>query len=316
MDDEDLKFQRGDLESVMAAHPHVALWVKDFEAKYGTRPYYYGPLDRDARKIEPMNLIYITKEPIFVHMYRPIAEDGSQGQTLWFGLEPQLTDEEENIRRTLIEVLLQEAPSAPTFTTDDEFENILSRMIDRYTLLDSEVRTATRRQGRMWEVLGMDDKRIVVTKEQRERLRYIIIRDLIRNGPLEPLLSDEMLEDIHSVGLKHVHMDHIVFGMVTSNVRFRERDLLARYLRAMSERIGRPVSDNKPIIDGALLDGSRINIIFSDDVSMLGPSFTIRKFAEETISITQLIKWGTMSSQVAAYIWICLEYGMLSLIHI
>ena len=243
-------------------------------------------------------------------MYRPVDDDGSEGQTLWFGLEPQLTDEEENIRRTLIEVLLQEAPSAPTFTTDDEFENILSGMIDRYTILDSEARGSVRRQGRMWEVLGMDDKRIVVTKEQRDRLRYTIIRDLIRNGPLEPLLSDEMLEDIHSVGLKHVHMDHKVFGMVTSNIRFRERDLLARYLRAMSERIGRPVSDNKPIIDGALLDGSRINIIFSDDVSMLGPSFTIRKFAEETISVIQLIKWGTMSAQQAAYIWICLEYGM------
>ena len=40
MDDEELKFQRGDLDSVMAAHPHVALWVKDFQAKYGSRPYY------------------------------------------------------------------------------------------------------------------------------------------------------------------------------------------------------------------------------------------------------------------------------------
>ena len=227
-------------------------------------------LDRDARKIEPLNLIYITKEPIFVHMYRPVDADGSEGQTLWFGLEPQLTDEEENIRRSLVEVLLQEAPAAPTFTTDDEFENILSGMIDRYTVLDSDVRGVGRRQGKMWEVLGMDDKRIVVNKEQRDRLRYVVIRDLIRNGPLEPLLSDEMLEDIHSIGLKHVHMDHKVFGMVTSNIRFRERDILARYLRAMSERIGRPVSDNKPIIDGALLDGSRINIIFSDDVSMLG----------------------------------------------
>ena len=97
MDDEELRFQRGDLESVMAAHPHVAQWVKDFEAQYGSRPYYYGPLDRDARKVEPMNLIYVTKEPIFVHMYRPIDDDGSEGQTLWFGLEPQLTDEEENI---------------------------------------------------------------------------------------------------------------------------------------------------------------------------------------------------------------------------
>ncbi|MDP6870389.1 MAG: type II/IV secretion system ATPase subunit [Candidatus Poseidoniaceae archaeon] len=309
--DEELKFQRGDLASVMAAHPHVAEWVKDFEAQHGSRPIYYGPLDRGARSVEPMNLIYITKEPIFVHIYRPLDEEGNEsGQTLWFGLEPQLTDEEENIRRTLIETLLQEAPTAPSFTTDDEFENILSGMVDRYTILDTEARGSTRRQGKVWEALGLEDRRIVVTTEQRERLRYIIVRDLIKNGPLEPLLSDEMLEDIHSIGLKHIHMDHKVFGMVTSNIRFRERDLLARYLRAMSERIGRPVSDNKPIIDGALLDGSRINIIFSDDVSMLGPSFTIRKFAEETISITQLIKWGTMSSQVAAYVWICLEYGM------
>ena len=305
------RFAKGDLNSVMAAYPHVADWVRDFESRYGSRPTYYGPLDRGAKKERPLNLIYLAKEPIFIHIYEPPEDDeGSGGQILWFGLEPQLDEEEENMRRELVETLLQEAPTAPTFTTDGEFENILVQMVDRYTVLDTEVGATPRRQGRLWEMIGMDDKRVVVTAEQRSRLEYIIIRDLIKNGPLEPLLSDEMLEDIHSVGLKHIHMDHKVFGMVTSNIRFREREILSRYLRAMSERIGRPVSDNKPIIDGALLDGSRINIIFSDDVSMLGPSFTIRKFAEETISIIQLIKWGTISTQVAAYIWICLEYGM------
>ena len=305
------RFAKGDLNSVMAAFPHVGDWVRDFESRYGSRPIYYGPLDRDAKKERPYNLIYAAKEPIFIHIYEPPEDDeGQGGQILWFGLEPQLSEEEENIRRELVETLLQEAPTAPTFTTDSEFENILEQMVDRFTILDSEVGSAVRRQGRFWEMIGMDDKRLVVSTEQRDRLQYIVIRDLIRNGPLEPLLSDEMLEDIHSVGLKHIHMDHKVFGMVTSNIRFREREILSRYLRAMSERIGRPVSDNKPIIDGALLDGSRINIIFSDDVSMLGPSFTIRKFAEETISIIQLIKWGTISTQVAAYIWICLEYGM------
>ena len=294
----------------MAAHSHVADWVRDFEKRYGTRPIYYGPLDRDAKKQRPLNLIYITKEPVFVHIYEPPSDEEGGGQVLWFGLEPQLNEEEENIRRDLVETLLQEAPSAPSFTTDSEFETILGQMIDRYTISEAEASIVSRRRGRIWELVGLDDKRIVVSETQRERLRYIVIRDLIRNGPLETLLSDEMLEDIHSVGLKHIHMDHKVFGMVTSNIRFREREILSRYLRAMSERIGRPVSDNKPIIDGALLDGSRINIIFSDDVSMLGPSFTIRKFAEETISVIQLIKWGTMSAQQAAYIWICLEYGM------
>ena len=304
------RFAKGDLNGVMAAYPHVAEWVRDFEMRYGSRPIYYGPLDRDAKKQRPLNLIYVTREPIFVHIYEPPADDDGGGTILWFGLEPQLTEEEENIRRELVETLLQEAPTAPSFTTDNEFENILQQMIERYTILDSEARNLVRRQGRMWELVGMEDKRLTVTQAQRERLTYVVIRDLIRNGPLEPLLSDEMLDDIHSVGLKHIHMDHKVFGMVTSNIRFRERELLSRYLRAMSERIGRPVSDNKPIIDGVLLDGSRINIIFSDDVSMLGPSFTIRKFAEETISVIQLIKWGTMSAQQAAYIWICLEYGM------
>ena len=310
MADEELKFQRGDLASVMAAHSHVAEWVRDFEKRYGSRPIYYGPLDRDAKKQRPLNLIYITKEPVFVHIYEPPSDEEGGGQVLWFGLEPQLNEEEENIRRDLVETLLQEAPTAPSFTTDSEFETILGQMIDRYTISENEASIVSRRRGRMWELIGLDDKRITVSETQRQRLRYIIIRDLIRNGPLETLLSDEMLEDIHSVGLKHIHMDHKVFGMVTSNIRFREREILSRYLRAMSERIGRPVSDNKPIIDGALLDGSRINIIFSDDVSMLGPSFTIRKFAEETISVIQLIKWGTMSAQQAAYIWICLEYGM------
>lgn len=310
MADEELKFQRGDLASVMAAHSHVADWVRDFEKRYGSRPIYYGPLDRDAKKQRPLNLIYITKEPVFVHIYEPPSDEDGGGQVLWFGLEPQLNEEEENIRRDLVETLLQEAPSAPSFTTDSEFETILGQMIDRYTISETEASIVSRRRGRIWELVGLDDKRIVVSEAQRDRLRYIVIRDLIRNGPLETLLSDEMLEDIHSVGLKHIHMDHKVFGMVTSNIRFREREILSRYLRAMSERIGRPVSDNKPIIDGALLDGSRINIIFSDDVSMLGPSFTIRKFAEETISVIQLIKWGTMSAQQAAYIWICLEYGM------
>ncbi len=304
------RFAKGDLNGVTAAYPHVAEWVRDFEMRYGSRPIYYGPLDRDAKKQRPLNLIYVTREPIFVHIYEPPADDDGGGTVMWFGLEPQLTEEEENIRRELVETLLQEAPTAPSFTTDNEFENILQQMIERFTILDSEASNLVRRQGRLWEMVGMDDKRLTVSSQQRERLSYVVIRDLIRNGPLEPLLSDEMLEDIHSVGLKHIHMDHKVFGMVTSNIRFRERELLSRYLRAMSERIGRPVSDNKPIIDGVLLDGSRINIIFSDDVSMLGPSFTIRKFAEETISVIQLIKWGTMSAQQAAYIWICLEYGM------
>ncbi|HJM67518.1 MAG TPA: type II/IV secretion system ATPase subunit [Candidatus Thalassarchaeaceae archaeon] len=310
MEAEELEFARGDLNAVIDRHDHVREWVEDFETRHGTRPMYYGPLDRNATKVDPLNLIYHLRGPLFAHVYRPTQDEEGGGQTLWFGIEPYLTEEEEVIKQVLVERLLKEAPNAPSFSTDAEFEAMLGNMMKKHTKISNvpasinDVVTPVRR------VLGLTDPPLSVTEQQMERLQYTVIRDLVRSGPLETLLSDEMLEDIHAVGLRYISMDHKVFGMVTSNIRFRDREMLERYLRAMSERIGRPVSDSKPIIDGALLDGSRINIIYSDDVSMLGSSFTIRKFAEETISITQLIQWGTMSAEVAAYVWLCLENGM------
>ena len=66
-DDDNSEFQKGDLESVMARHDHVKRWVEDFEAQHGSRPYFYGPLDRGAKSLEPRNLIYTLKPPLFAH---------------------------------------------------------------------------------------------------------------------------------------------------------------------------------------------------------------------------------------------------------
>ena len=307
---EELEFEQGDFAGVMSRFDHVREWVEDFEAQHGTRPMYYGPLDRAASKMDPLNLIYHLRGPLFAHVYRPTQDEEGGGQTLWFGIEPYLTEEEEIIKQVLVERLLKEAPHAPSFSTDAEFEAMLENMLLKHTKITNTPASINDVVAPVRRFLGLNDPPISVTTQQMERLQYTVIRDLVRSGPLETLLSDEMLEDIHAIGLRYISMDHKVFGMVTSNIRFRDREMLERYLRAMSERIGRPVSDSKPIIDGALLDGSRINIIYSDDVSMLGSSFTIRKFAEETISITQLIQWGTMSAEVAAYVWLGLENGM------
>ena len=70
------------------------------------------------------------------------------------------------------------------------------------------------------------------------------------------------------------------------------------------------MSEGKPIADGTLPDGSRVNIIHSEDVSLKGPTMTIRKFSETPYSIIQLIKWNTLSPEIAAYLWLCLEHGL------
>ncbi|SUZ60842.1 uncharacterized protein METZ01_LOCUS13696 [marine metagenome] len=308
-----MKVQPGDLGGLMAEYPHIRIWIEDFEAKHGSRPIYYGPLDRDARAVSPRNLIYATRPPCFAHVYSPPEGAEGAGNTYWFGLEPTIDEEEEEIRDQIVERLLRDAPQKERFDNDEEFIAMIHEMVDEMTttatsLLSNPVINQTR------ELLGFGEAPIKVTEEQLVRLKYVVVRDLVNNGPLETLLADEMLEDIHSIGLSAINMDHKVFPMLTSNISFKDQELLTKYLRSMSERIGRPVSDSKPIVDGALLDGSRINIIYSDDVSIQGSSFTIRKFAEETISIIQLIQWKTLSSQMAAYIWLGLESGMSMLV--
>ena len=310
----EFNIQPGDLGGLMAEYPHIREWVEDFEAQHGSRPIYYGPLDRDAKSVSPRNLIYATKPPCFAHVYSPPEGAEGAGNTFWFGLEPTITLEEEELRDDIVERLLRDAPQKERFDNDQEFIAMIHDMMNEMTTTGSTSLLSNPVVNQARELMGLGEARIKVTPELLERLKYVIVRDLVNNGPLETLLADEMLEDIHSIGLSRINMDHKVFPMLTSNIAFKDQEILTKYLRSMSERIGRPVSDSKPIVDGALLDGSRINIIYSDDVSIQGSSFTIRKFAEETISIIQLIKWKTLSAQMAAYIWLGLESGMSMLV--
>jgi flagellar protein FlaI len=124
------------------------------------------------------------------------------------------------------------------------------------------------------------------------------------------VVRDPYIEDIHCIGVKEISIVHKVFGMLKTNIAFSDELELEEYLRRTSEAIGKPVSDSKPIVDAAMPDGSRINIIYSDDISKLGSSFTIRKFSEHPPTVVQLVKWNTFSSELAAYLWLCLEYGM------
>jgi flagellar protein FlaI len=96
--------------------------------------------------------------------------------------------------------------------------------------------------------------------------------------------------------------------MVKTNIHI-DKSWANRFSQEFAEKIGSPVSEGQPIADGTLPDGSRVNIIHSKDISLKGPSMTVRKFSETPISITQLINWGTLDTGIAAYLWLCLNYG-------
>jgi flagellar protein FlaI len=64
------------------------------------------------------------------------------------------------------------------------------------------------------------------------------------------------------------------------------------------------------VVDATLQDGSRINLVYGSDVSKRGSNFTIRKFSGTPISILELVSFGSLSFEMAAYLSIMFQENM------
>jgi len=286
----------GDLKVALKRNPHLKAYLEKFKRKYGTLPVFTPQLSRDMKALPRPNLLYPVGDPIFIHIFTD-----KNGDKKYIAVEPKLSTPDEKMKyEAVMDSMLELAPFEPTPETEEELEKLIDKLFDKVvTIVEGKARLSGRKSGK-----------VPLTREEAYKIKYLIKRDVIGVGPLEPLIRDPYIEDIHVIGPKNTHLVHKIFDMMPTNIEFGDELSLAEYLKNLGERIGRPVSERNPIVDGTLPDGSRVNIIYSTDVSLKGPSFTIRKFAATPISITQLINFGTLSSEIAAYLWICLEYGM------
>ncbi len=289
------------LQDALKRNPHLKAYLDEFKRKEGVVPAFVPALSRDMKSLPRPNLIYPVGDPIFIHIYTD-----RDGEKRYIAIEPRLTPDEEPKYQALMEKMLEIAPQEKTPETDEELEQLIDVLIDKVVEIVPKKEPFEKKR----KLIKLGREKLRLTKEEVYKFRYLIKRDVIGVGPLEPLIRDPYIEDIHVIGPKNTHIVHKIFDMLPTNIDFKDEIYMAEYLKNLGERIGRPVSERNPIVDGTLPDGSRINIIYSPDVSLKGPSFTIRKFTAVPISITQLINWGTLSAEIAAYLWLCLEYGM------
>lgn len=143
-----------------------------------------------------------------------------------------------------------------------------------------------------------------------EGIKYSMVREKVGMGVLQPLINDHHIEDISCSGVGQIFIEHKVFKGMKASFGYRTHEELDEHVLRMSERIKKPVTFRQPVVDASLPDGSRINIVYGQDVSLRGTNYTIRKFAEDPISIIQLCKWKSLSWEMAAYLSITIEDGM------
>ncbi|MBN2454199.1 type II/IV secretion system ATPase subunit [Candidatus Woesearchaeota archaeon] len=148
-----------------------------------------------------------------------------------------------------------------------------------------------------------------VSKKSYQKIMYYIYRDFVGLNEIEPLMHDYFIEDIECNGAgSAVYIVHRKYQNLRTNLIYHDPKKLVNFVEKLAQKSGRYVSFAKPLLDGSLPDGSRVNATYTSDVTTHGPTFTIRKFTKEPLTPIHMISYGSASPEVFAYLWMAVEH--------
>ncbi len=84
------------------------------------------------------------------------------------------------------------------------------------------------------------------TPEVLEAIKYLLVRDKIGLGLLEPLIRDPNIEDISCSGVGPIFIEHKIFKALKTNISFDESDVLDEFVVRLAEKIKKPVTYRHP----------------------------------------------------------------------
>lgn len=140
-----------------------------------------------------------------------------------------------------------------------------------------------------------------------ELISELIVQNMIGYGKIDPLVRDDNLEEIMVIGInKPVYVWHRRFNMCKTNIVFTDERELLTIIERIAREVGRRIDQQNPLLDARLPDGSRVNATLPP-ISLDGPTLTIRKFKKDPLTIIDLIRFGTLNSEVAAFLWLLVD---------
>ncbi len=144
--------------------------------------------------------------------------------------------------------------------------------------------------------------RLKIPPKNIAKINYFAVRDFVHLGKIEPLMRDHMIEEISCDGTNiPIYIWHREHESMPTNITYETDVELNNFSRKMAYVCGKHVSMADPIIDASLPNGSRINLTLGHEITKRGSTFTIRRFRADPITVIDLIKFGTMSVDIAAY---------------
>ncbi len=228
--------------------------------------------------------VYPIQEP---YVYAAIIKDSETQKIMYEVLEPTLQKDEEERLKEIKTFLMEEVDvNLKEIETKEKAEKYLKdktkEIIKKY--------------------------RIGVPPEAVDKFVCYIVRDFIGYGKIDALMKDHLIEDISADGVNiPIYVWHRMYESLPTNIIFKDETELNSFIIRLAYLSGKNISIASPILDASLPDGSRIQLTYGSEVTRRGSTFTIRRFKVDPLTISDLIAFNTVSSEVAAYLWYVIE---------
>ncbi|MCX7772569.1 MAG: CpaF family protein, partial [Clostridia bacterium] len=194
----------------------------------------------------------------------------------------------------------------------DPYKDIKKKIFDRVV---EEVKITNEGEDNDMQKIEEDIRSIVneviesdaqyLTRNERTIIARDIINETIGFGPITPLLQDPQVSEVMVNAKDQVYVERRG-KLELSNICFQDNNHIMHIIERIVAPLGRRIDESSPMVDARLPNGSRVNIIIPP-LALNGPTITIRKFSEKPFTVNDLIRFGTLTPEVAQFLKACVE---------
>ena len=151
----------------------------------------------------------------------------------------------------------------------------------------------------------LNESQETIPRTERERIMQEITDEILGFGPITSLLQDESVSEIMVNGPYQVYVER-KGKLELTPITFADNNHVLHIIEKIVAPLGRRIDESSPLVDARLQDGSRVNAIIPP-LALNGPTITIRKFAKEPFKVDDLIRFGTLTPNMALFLEACVR---------
>jgi len=139
----------------------------------------------------------------------------------------------------------------------------------------------------------------------REELLTDVLNEALGLGPLEAFIANDEVTEIMVNHANQIYIERK--GKLTLSEKiFSSNAAVLGVIERIVAPVGRRIDESSPLVDARLKDGSRVNAIIPP-LALKGPCITIRKFKRDTLKIDDLVRYKTITAQMAEFLEMCVK---------